>query len=146
MTNYWEILLVQWRRQGKDGLTIPFLIGSQNYFRDSHNDGIRELLISMAYSNIETYLTYCPTIRDLILGIRDEKRGNFAGKFITHNGEETNLFVSKMIDGNNLDVIIEDMIDRYQDAINSGNYSRNNRELGEYNSDDIAFIQNSFAS
>ena len=45
---YWEILLKKQRERGKNGLTIPFLLGSQQYLPANSNQDITGLIQDMA--------------------------------------------------------------------------------------------------
>ena len=89
---YWEILLEKQRERGKDGLTIPFIIGSQNYLSyNHHHQNITELI----YDNL--YLKNCP--------LYDFERGSvldFDGTFFNRKNnydKNTNLFSRATVSG-----------------------------------------------
>lgn len=147
MENYWQILLEKWREEGRDGFTIPYLIGSQNYLSNPLcPDGIRELITSIAYSNCQVYITYCMNIGDIILGIYENEKQKIAGKFIIQDGYETNLFLSKFLSelGNDLESVIKSLIEDYQEDIDAHRYSRNNGVMGDFSIEEIDFIKSSF--
>ena len=71
-SKYWQILLFEWRKQGRDGLTIPFLVGSQRYFPGTEAfQDIAALITDITTSkDFEVYIGYCMDIKQLILGVR----------------------------------------------------------------------------
>lgn len=149
MTNqYWEILLSNWRESGRDGFSIPYLIGSQQYLTDNKNQDISELFIDiLTNSNQEIYLTYCMNIDDLILGIRDDSKKRIKGFFPKYNKQEQNKFyLTDFVRdlGTDLESIIENLTDKYLHQINNKLYSINNRIPGNYTASEIYFIKKSF--
>jgi hypothetical protein len=65
---YWERLLREWRKQGRDGFSIPFVIGSQKCLPASHKiQGIGDLIMDIALNqHCSVYILYCNTIQDII--------------------------------------------------------------------------------
>ena len=146
---YWQKLLIKWRENGRDGFSIPFIIGSQRYLPSGHkHQGIRELIVEMATNNqIEVYLKYCLTINDIILGVRDETKNQIPGFFPILNGcSQTGFFVTKFHSdlGNTTEEIIEALVDKYQDFIKNEEYSMNNRERGGFSGEEETFINECF--
>ena len=60
---YWQILLSEWRESTRNGLTIPFIIGSQKYLKVSVNQDVVKLIWDIANSDdFEVYITYCTDV------------------------------------------------------------------------------------
>ena len=72
---YWEILLEKQREKGKDGLSIPFIIGSQNYLpKNSYKQNISELINDIVSSDLfEICIRFCMGTCTFIAEIRKEK-------------------------------------------------------------------------
>lgn len=142
---YWEILLSEWREIGRDGFTIPFIIGSQKYATNNVNQNIPELLIDIINnSNQEIYLSYCMNINDLILGIRDDSKNRIKGFFPKFNGQEQHTFyLTDFVRdlGANMEDIIENLTEKYSSQIEREEYSINNRVPGDYSTSEIQFIK-----
>jgi hypothetical protein len=49
---YWEQLLLSQRNRGKNGLTIPFIIGSQNFLNTDKKDNIEELILDILKNSL----------------------------------------------------------------------------------------------
>lgn len=150
MNRYWYILLKEWRDQNKNGLTIPFLIGSQNFLPSKANfQNIHELIVDItSNTDIEVYITYCTDIDDLILGVRDESKTNIAGRFPFYRNKQQSRFFQTKITfdlGENVEEIIHNLNDRYQRNIDNEKYSRNDRTNGDYSSKDTDFIHRCFS-
>jgi hypothetical protein len=41
---YWEILLSEWRKKGRDGYSIPFIIGSQQFLDKTSKQNVDNLI------------------------------------------------------------------------------------------------------
>jgi hypothetical protein len=146
---YWRQLLMLWRAQGHDGLSIPFIIGSQKYLPASvKRQNIAELVTDIAEdSACEIYLNYYWTVDDLILGIRSGKKLNLPVNNVLHQGKPSNLYIStflKNIDSNTGSVIGA-LEERCQHYIDAKNYSINDNEHGDFTGDEIAFIKECFS-
>lgn len=151
---YWEILLKKQRERGKNGLTIPFLLGSQQYLPANSNQDITGLIQDMATrSSFETCIRHCAGTQTLIVEIRRQKNAVYYLK--SNCGELTNLsvgIISKIDLGERIDQVIENLIDKFQDAINVERFSAEPNVDGrsvnwrEFSSDDIKFIKASFDS
>ncbi len=143
---YWEILLKKWRAKNMDGFSIPYIIGSQNYLTKNPQQQIADLIMEVANGHIEVYMMYCWTTNELILGIRDDSKFKIAGKFYKLNDVDSKLFQTKSIAdlGDDLSLVIIELIEKYERDINKGNYSSNNRELGGFISSEVEFIQECF--
>lgn len=142
---YWEILLSKWRENGRDGFSIPFLIGSQQYLTNNTNQEVSELLIDIINnSNQEIYLSYCMNINDLILGVRDDSKKRIKGFFPQFNGKEQNKFyLTDFVKdlGDNVETIIVNLTEKYSEQINKKQYSINNRTSGDFSESEIEFIK-----
>lgn len=149
MTRFWEILLLEWRNRGRDGLTIPFLIGTQQYLTNHPKWlNVEELIIYIAKnSEHPVSIRYCYTINDIILELMDERAAKNAGHFPTLNGrKQENLYLTKFLQdhGNDLKTIASKLALKYQERIDKCEYSTVNRLPSSYTSDEIKFITESF--
>lgn len=151
---YWQLLLTKQRERGKAGLTLPFIIGSQNYLPETHfNQTIAELIKDVTISQtFETCIRYCMGTQTFILEIRRSKNSVYYPKY--KNSEQTNLSVGTFAKGDfgeSIDTVIDFLYDSFQDKIESGLYSAVPNEYERKPTwkpfsleDDIPFIQNSF--
>lgn len=144
---YWQKLLVGWRNKNRTGLTVPFLIGSQINIMNQ-NSSIKDLLYEIAHGDLEIYLTYCPHINELILGIKEDGYGNFNGKFLKIHQEKDiygKLYVSKIILNDTKESKIEEIIEildnRYSNQIENSLFSKNQNNWTSFTEADIAFIR-----
>ena len=141
---YWEILLVEWRKIDRNGFTIPYIIGSQQFLNHTSNQKIEDLIIDIIEnSKNEIYITYCMTINDLILGVRDNSKKKINGYFPKYNGKDQNkFFVTSFVSnlGSDIKEIIENLNNRYSERILKKEFSTNNRIFGDYNQNEKKFI------
>jgi hypothetical protein len=62
-------------KKGRDGYSIPFIISSQQFLDKTSKQNVDNLIADFVKnSNNEIYISYCMTINDLILGIRDDSK------------------------------------------------------------------------
>lgn len=141
---YWEKLLVKWRKKSRDGFSIPYIIGSQKFLKKPSKQNIEGLLIDIIEnSENEIYISYCMTINDLILGIRDNSKKRINGYFPKYKEkEQSKFFVTSFISdlGTDVEKIIENLNDRYSERILKEQFSINNRIPGDYNQNEKEFI------
>lgn len=151
---YWELLLTKQRERGKDGLTLPFLIGSQNYLPDTHfKQSIEDLIFDMVSSEtFETCIRYCMGTQTFIFEIRKPQNSVY---YPTHqNAEQTNLSASisfKKELGDSIDFLIDFLENNFQDKIDAGHFSavpntyEKTANWTAFSEDeDIAFIKSNF--
>ncbi|MEC4028947.1 hypothetical protein [Myroides odoratimimus] len=151
---YWEKLLIEHRNIGRDSLTIPFIIGSQQFLKN-HNkiQNIDELLLDIANtSNNLICLRYCMSIKTLILEIHKDRNQSYIP---TLNGKVQNGLVvsisSKNDLGNTFEEIIQNLIYRFEkpilDKTFSANISEEDRSViwENYSDKDIEFVIKSFS-
>ncbi|MBI1769526.1 MAG: hypothetical protein HYR67_14255 [Bacteroidetes bacterium] len=148
---YWELLLKSWRADNKDGLTIPFIIGSQRFLPTKQSEqNIEELLVNIiAAEASQVYISYCPTINEIIFGLRDQSKENIAGKFPTFNSSfQEKLFLTEFLNdlGSDAEGVISKLTERYQPLIDDSKFSKNEGEWGDFSGNDIDFIKRCFAS
>lgn len=146
---YWQKLLIEWRNQGNDGLTIPYIIGSQQFLQTSSNQTINDLILDIVHNDqIQVYLTYCQTVNSLILGYRDESKKQIKGSFPNCYGKPQSMFYlsSFLTDlGDEVEIIIERLREKFQECIELRKYSINHREWGRYTQSEIDFMNRCFA-
>lgn len=148
---YWEILLIKWRERGQDGLTIPFIIGSQKYLPTQHShQEIEGLIVDIATSNgTEIYVSYCMNIKEIILGVRDNSKKAIVGHFPPFEGQnQTKLFLTSFVSdlGNDVKSVAWALKEHFQGHIDSANFSKRNGEWTDYSGKDSAFIKDCFNS
>lgn len=150
---YWEILLEEHRRKGKDGLTIPFIIGSQNYLpKNKYRQNISELVYDIISSNIfEICIRYCVGTNTFIMEIRKEKNVCYFPK--TNNKEQNKLSVGifhKDDFGESIEGLIENLIEKFQEPIDNETYSAESNtyertvKWNEFSKEDKNFIEECF--
>lgn len=142
---HWQILLSEWRRSGRDGLTIPFLLGSQQFSKEQINLDVKHLITDIASnSEFDVYLGYCMTIKEVIIGIRDESKEKIAGRFLkTSSGNTSNLFLTKFLDdlGEDVDAVSNALTEKYQDLIDDGKFSLNDDNWGSFSFSEVSFVK-----
>ena len=151
---YWELLLTKQRERGKDGLTLPFLIGSQDYLPETHiRQNIEDIILDIVFSKtFETCIRYCMGTQTFILEIRKPKNSVYYPTY--KNTEQSNLSVasfSKKDLGDNIDTLIDFLRENFQDKIDEGlfsavpnTYERTANWTAFSIEDDIPFIESSF--
>lgn len=142
---YWDKLLTKWRAQKRDGFTIPYIIGSQKYLPDNQQiQDIEELLIDIVNNDqTEIYISYCDTIGDIILGVRDETKKELLGSYPSFKGKsQSKFYLTTGVNhlGKNMENIISSLKDKFQADINDGKFSLNNGIKGDYSPKEIEFI------
>lgn len=147
---YWEVLLTEWRKVGRDGFTIPFIIGSQKFIPYPHvEQNIEELITDIIlHSSTKVCLKYCLTIEDIILQTLDGKK-NLIGHYPDFKKtSQSTLFLTAFCDdlGKDCEQVVESLINRYHDFITHGEFSKNDRKRGDYTSAEKMFITNCFNS
>lgn len=152
---YWEILLSKQQERGKDGLTLPFLIGSQNYLPVTYtHQCIGELIRDMVSSDaFETCIRYCMGTATLVFEIR--KKRNFV-YYPTHNfNAQNNLSIGFHLKnelGEDTGELIENLIDKFQSVIDKELFSAESNMYERaatwvcLSNEDVEFIESSFMS
>jgi len=147
---YWEELLVQWQDKGNTGLSIPFVVGSQQFIpRQYQTHDILNLLVDVASSStIEVSLSYCMNIMDFILAVRDKSHSPGAGFYPSFKcAPQKSLFVSDFLKmGDNVETISASLAERLDYYILQGQYSINDGERGSFTGGEIQFILKCFSS
>lgn len=149
-TEYWKQLLIDWRALKKDGLTIPFIIGSQKFITAPHSYQTIENLISSIADNSDTevYMTYCPIINEIILGLRDESKRNISGSFPSFRGGSQSKFFLTSFPlglGNDIETISARLTEKFQPYIDSAYFSINDRQWGDFSFEEVRFIKTAFS-
>lgn len=151
---YWELLLTMQRERGKDGLTLPFLIGSQYYLPEIHyKQSIGDLVYEMVSSEtFETCIRYCTGTQTFIFEIRKPKNNVYYP--IHQNAEQSNLSVAtyfKKDFGDSIESVIDFLIENFQNKIYAGHFSavpNTYERVANWTAfsedDDIPFIESSF--
>lgn len=146
---YWLTLLKNWRARGRNGLSINYLIGSQDFLPTTHlRQNITQLLDDVASQHeyvIE--ITICMDLNDLILRMGIEYKGNLPGIFLPdQQGYQTHLFLNKHADdlGATVGEVATTLTNRYQIYIDHKLYSRINHQYRPFTTEDIQFIHSNF--
>ncbi|MBS1512830.1 MAG: hypothetical protein JST86_18450 [Bacteroidetes bacterium] len=143
---FWQKLLRKWREEGRDGFSIPYIIGSQQYLPANHNSqDIHDLITDIIETGDETILLrYCFNIGDLILEITGGMGENKFHRFPSLYGSSQSILkVSNFMDdlGNTTEDLIEILTERYEPFINAGLFSINEGERGDYTPTEKIFIR-----
>jgi hypothetical protein len=144
---YWEKLMIKWRADGKDGLTIPFLIGTRTYFEaEQELLSVHNLFADMIINaQSKLYIKYCFEIGEIIVGIFDTSKEKNAGEFLDFNSKtQTAFFVTKpFVDDWKADFHygIDYLSERYEITLRNKHYSFVQREWRTFDSKDLEFIQ-----
>lgn len=150
-SEYWKTLLLEWKRKGKSGFTIPFIIGSQQFLPLKHKQQDIKGLIKDIANNTDTLVVikYCINTEDIILEIK-ENIEYFPGFFPTiQNNQQDKLFLTSphiLNDlGKSCESIITRFIERYQIHIDKGRFSKYDRERNDYLPEEKEFIKRAFS-
>lgn len=148
---YWQLLLESWAAAGNTGLSIPFVIGSQQYLPDRiERQTLEELFADIVHNRVMTvHLSYCFQIGDLILAPHPYSAENAMTDSLPFGGfAQRGLTVSRFVTelGNSVEEVIASLKDRFAYAIEQGQYSINDGERGPYTPAESAFIRSSFAA
>jgi hypothetical protein len=151
---YWEALLINQRQRGKDGLTLPFLIGSQQYLPENHIlQGIEELIVDMVNTDtIETCIRYCMGTQALIFEMRKTLNKVYYPTY--QDDDQKNLSFAqfhKQDLGDSIEILIPNLINQYQHILDEGYYSAESNAYDRQanwklfsTTEDIIFINESF--
>lgn len=147
---YWQILLTEWRKLGRDGFTIPFIVGSQKFLGDTHEvQDIKELITDIIQNEeLVVCIKYCWTTEDIVLEILYESK-KLPGYFPPYMGAtQSRLFLTQFLKdlGTDCESIISSFIEKYQNYIDKGEFSKNDRQRGDYLPVETIFIKKSFAN
>lgn len=148
--NYWQALLTEWRKKGRDGFTIPFIIGIKKYLEENQiKQNIEELILDIINNgSLQVYLKYCITTEDIVLGIRDETKLNLQGSFPSFSNSTTQsfLFLTSFLNdlGSDVEIIISSLVEKYQQYINAGQFSKFDRKRENFQPDELEFINSVF--
>lgn len=123
---YWEKLLIAQKKRGLSGLTIPFLIGSQEFLKNCRDfQSIKDIVIDIVeFSSFEVNLRYCMTLNTFILEQRNLKNKIY---FPTYkNKAQRNLsiaIISKDDFGETIEEVIANLEERFSQIILNKTYS-----------------------
>ncbi len=150
---YWEILLEEHRRKGKDGLSIPFIIGSQNYLpKNKYRQNISELVYDIISSNFfEICIRYCLGTNTFIMEIRKNKNACYFPKINNNDQNQLSVGIFHKIDfGESIKELIENLIEKFQNPIDNETYSAEPNtyerivQWNKFSEEDIFFIEECF--
>jgi hypothetical protein len=150
---YWEQLLLSQRNRGKNGLTIPFIIGSQNFLNTDKKDNIEELILDiLKNSSFEITLRLCADIHTLILEKRNPNNVVYYPSY--NNIEQSKFSVSKSFKddfGNTVEEVIIILTNQFKKIIDDKTFSAQSSQDGRIakwkffsNSEDIPFLVDCF--
>jgi len=146
MKSFWNSLLVAWRKNGNEGLTLPFLIGSQQYLDNPNNKmNIKDLILDIVTNQKGTiiFYNYCDTIGENVLGVKDENYKEMKGSFPTYQGLQQNFFFraeSVKSSGETVEEIILNMNYKYLERLKNAEFSYNEGKWGDYTNKEKEFI------
>jgi len=122
---YWEKLLLSQRERGKNGLTIPYIIGSQEFLEVNNKDSIEQLFVDIIKnSHFEITLRFCLDLKTLILEKRNNRNIVYFPKF--NNEQQISFSVSKSFyteSWESCEAIVADLIDHFESIIKRKTFS-----------------------
>lgn len=129
---YWHKLLIHFEKNGyfKNGLTLPFIIGSRKFIEPEQNiQTVQELISEFSNSDCFINVLKCDLIGEYVFRISDTENrkiyGGIGNFVITDNS---------FSDCKNHNEIAVELEKRYNDIIKAGKFSR---KIGEWNSFDL---------
>jgi hypothetical protein len=150
---YWNVLLKKQREQGKDGLTLPYLIGSQNYLTGNfQRHGITELIEDILSDDLfEVNVRYCMNICALIFEIKKDKNVAYFPAFNGKKQDRLSISISLRDEiGETVNSLTSVLTEMYQDKINQNLFSAkphpNERSAlwNKFSTEDETFIRECF--
>lgn len=150
---YWKKLLLFQRQLGKNGLTIPFIIGSQNLIPFNPYYDISKLILEIVLNeSFEVTLSLCPDIHTLILEIKKPYKYVYYPKFNDKEQTKFSLGINLREDlGETIEEIIPKLIKEFQEIIDAKTFSAKISQDERFaiwdvfcETKDIPFIMNSF--
>jgi hypothetical protein len=151
---YWEMLLTNQRKRGRDGLTIPFIIGSQKYLPENHvRQNIKDLILDLTTkSSFETCLRFCMGTQTFILEIKKPKNITYSPTLNQNEQEGLSIAVfDRTRFGNSVEEVIEKTQELFQQTIDAEKFSAEPNveertvKWGVFSAnEDIPFIKSSF--
>ena len=134
----WENLIENWcNNQGRYGLTIPFLVGTEQLNRDIT---ISSLLQEIADSDLNYFISGCADLNEYVIGLQKVEYAYLGslrklGALVLNDND--------FDDVENLNELIQMMENEYQNLINNGCFSKNydSGEWSGFDNDDLAFIE-----
>ena len=137
----WLNLLENWSLEEKrTGLTIPFVAGFLNY-KEKKVGSVSELFELILNSNEETniYLNYCDEfLGEYVLSIKENEKIHL----IETRGKTSIIFTQSCnVLGKTYIEILEKLNSKYNQYIESSEYSKNGNDWGNFNKKEIEFIE-----
>ena len=143
---YWYQLISYWVKDKKrTGLTIPFIIGAQQYFDStSEPETVTELMELIKNSEIDEtiILNNCPNVGEYVLGISKNAAYLSGIEFKNEKNEKITLKAtsSTKILGEDFNSICKSLEKKYKKPINEKNYSKVDFNWSPFTDGDIDMI------
>lgn len=149
-TSHWYKLISYWVNvRNREGLTIPFIIGSQKP-DNIEIETVSELLIDIVNSDLDDTITLfnCDTIGEYVLGLNNPQQPMAGIEIKNPETAKTMLIAttSTQILGDNLQEISESLTRKYDDCLTAKKYSLINRQWADFSPIDKAMIEEALTS
>lgn len=152
---YWEILLYRQQERKRDGLTLPFLIGSQKYLANTYTrQSIEDLILEMTLKNsFESCVRFCLGTQTFIFEIRKTKNSVYFPT-VNQNIQQGLSIVSfhKADFGDTVEELIAKMDNDFREEIAKENFSAKSNIYGrapkwnKFSDEDELFIKECFST
>jgi hypothetical protein len=146
---YWYKLISYWVIvKGRNGLTIPFILGSKQYAHENNlleENSVLGLLTEIINSDLDStfILLYCDNIGEYVLGIKNQ-RSQINGLEIKSKAQNKITLLatlSTQILGTNINDITNSLTTNYSDCLKNKRYSFINSKWTEFSDADIKMIK-----
>jgi hypothetical protein len=134
---YWHKLLDLFERKNyfRNGLTIPFIVGSRQYIEPSKKlQAIGELINEINNSSYYVSILKCDAIGEYVFSLSSLNDHKIYG------GVDNIVTIDTFDTTTNSDDIVKELELKYEGIINSKAYSKTNGEWGDYTNEEINLI------
>lgn len=152
--SYWYKQIASWCRGGGNGLTLPYLVGSQSEINKTFIPDTLDLELLLNEfkkhdaQEVVIELKWCPNLETLVVGINSINSLDTHNWLLIQNNNLITVAISKIclqnlgITSTDEKVILNEIIEEYSKPIKMRTYSRNNKEWQAYTTDEKQRIRN----
>lgn len=137
----WYQLIYDWCvKEGKYGLTIPYLVGACEIVEPENKFKIESLLKEINQKEFEqkVIISYCNDLDEYIVGFRVENYPSFDSM---KKYDNLYLWDNDLEQKDSLESVINYLIDRYESKINEGHYSKDYYTLKWSGFDELEIVK-----
>jgi hypothetical protein len=143
MRNWYKLIYYWCKVRNRNGLTIPFILGSESLNNSSFllsENAVKDLLEQIKNSSHkETFiLQRCENVGEYVLGMNNEDNPMFGLEVRSNSTQKTTLIATMdtSVLGKSFDEISDSLNRRYNDNLSKKKYSRNDFSWTEYSESD----------